>query len=205
MSEIRDITTLYHWDRNQEFRSASDLDRERAKKNLELGQLVPLLIRPDGKVIGGNHTLDGMLELEYTTAKVTVLDFGTDENGLYYPIIDGDIYKDAAGNIPFKFTSIEEGEVAVAASHNSKFAKYKEEPTKALMEKYPLIDWKMFTGDFRDPVNLGTIKSLKEEVKQPAEKVSFTVKPKMVKCPECGKEFDAKKHKAPEDDDGQDS
>ena len=56
MKEFRKITELKNWDKNP--RSIKEKDFERLKKHIiDHGQMQPLVITPDGEVLGGNMRL----------------------------------------------------------------------------------------------------------------------------------------------------
>ena len=87
--EKRDISTLKEWDKNPRTINRKDFDR--LKKQLtELGQYKPLLITPDGTVIGGNMRLKALRDMKINSIWVSVIETKDETELLKYALSDND-------------------------------------------------------------------------------------------------------------------
>jgi len=87
--EYRKLSTLKNWDRNP--RTIDKKDFERLKKQIQkLGQYKPLIITPEGVVIGGNMRLRAYTDLHMEEAWVSVVDAKTPKQLLEYALSDND-------------------------------------------------------------------------------------------------------------------
>mgnify|MGYP000461385676 CR=1 FL=1 len=70
--EVWDVEKLILWDKN--FREALPEDLERLIRQIQrLGQYKPLIITPEGIVLGGNHRLQALRRLGQTKVSVSVV------------------------------------------------------------------------------------------------------------------------------------
>lgn len=89
MNETRNISGLKNWDKNP--RAVKKDDFERLKKQItELGQYKPLLITPDGTVLGGNMRLRAYKDLGITDIWVSIVEPKTEAEMVKYAISDND-------------------------------------------------------------------------------------------------------------------
>lgn len=87
--EIRKITDLYEWNKNP--RSIKERDFERLKTQItKLGQYKPVIITPDGEVIGGNMRLKAYRDLGITDVWVSVVKPKDENEKLEYALSDND-------------------------------------------------------------------------------------------------------------------
>jgi len=88
-TERRKISGLHPWEKNP--RTISKENFERLKRQIkELGEYKPLVITPDGTVIGGNMRLKAYQELGYKECWVSVVDAKIEEEKLKYALSDND-------------------------------------------------------------------------------------------------------------------
>jgi DNA (cytosine-5)-methyltransferase 1 len=87
--EYWDISKLREWDKNP--RSIKEKDFERLKKQIQkLGQYKPLLVTPDGEVIGGNMRLKAYQELGTERLWVSIVKPKNDSEKMEYALSDND-------------------------------------------------------------------------------------------------------------------
>lgn len=87
--EYRKTSDLHLWEQNP--RNIKPKDFDRLKKQIqELGQYKPLLITPDGEVIGGNMRLRAYRDLGIEDAWVSVVTPKDDAEKLKYALSDND-------------------------------------------------------------------------------------------------------------------
>jgi len=87
--ETRKLSELHEWDKNP--RSIKEVDFNRLKKQIEkLGQYKPLLITPDGEVIGGNMRLKAYKALGVDEVWVSVVKPKDENEKLEYALSDND-------------------------------------------------------------------------------------------------------------------
>lgn len=83
------IEKLYPWNRNP--KKVGDDDFERLKKQIsELGEYKPLLITPQGEVIGGNSRLRAYREMGFSQCWVSVVEPKDEAQKIKYALSDND-------------------------------------------------------------------------------------------------------------------
>ncbi len=121
--ETRDISELREWDDNP--RVATEADIERLKRQIKkLGQYKPLIVEPDGLVIGGNMRLKALRDLGAETVCVSVVE-----------------PKDASQRMEF------------ALSDNDRIGRYEESSLTGMLEPLEL-DMADFGIDISQPMSL---------------------------------------------------
>jgi DNA modification methylase len=89
LKQIRPITELRNWTKNP--RGIKDKDFGRLKDQIKkLGQYKPLLITPDGEVLGGNMRLRAYRDLGISDVWVSVVEPKTEAEKLEYALSDND-------------------------------------------------------------------------------------------------------------------
>jgi ParB family chromosome partitioning protein len=89
MNEYRKLSELKEWDKNP--RSIKPKDFERLKKQItKLGQYKPILITPEGEVIGGNMRLKAYKDLGIEDIWVSVVNPKDEDEKLEYALSDND-------------------------------------------------------------------------------------------------------------------
>jgi len=122
--ETRKVAELKLWDKNP--RNIKEKDFERLKKQIkELGQYKPLLITPDGTVLGGNMRLRAYRDMDIKEAWVSVVDPKNEEEALKY-----------------------------ALSDNDRAGYYDNDLLANLSSAYPEFKWKNFSVDLNPPASL---------------------------------------------------
>ena len=87
--EIRDISALHVWEKNP--RGIMEKGFARLKKQIrKLGQYKPLLVIPDGTVLGGNMRLRAMQELGVKRVWVNVVEPKSEAEKMEYALSDND-------------------------------------------------------------------------------------------------------------------
>jgi len=134
MRDIRKISQLHNWDKNP--RTISDQNLERLKKQIlrvkEItGQYLykPLVITPDGEVLGGNMRLKALKELKIEDIWVSVVNVKTDKEKL-----------------------------EIALSDNDRVGKYEYDELTILLEQFPEIEWGNFGVDLQEAPLLPELK-----------------------------------------------
>lgn len=118
------IDKLYSWSKNP--RRTTEEDFKRLKKQIqELGEFKPLIITPDGEVIGGNMRLRAYQELSFKKCWVSVV---TPKN--------------------------EQEKVKYALADNDRIGYYVEDELKDLVSQVNLEDLSTFSVDLDEPFNL---------------------------------------------------
>jgi DNA modification methylase len=112
----KQISELREWDKNP--RSIKEKDFERLKKQiLKLGQYKPILITPDGEVIGGNMRLKAYRELGIEDIWVSVVNPKDENEKLEYALSDNDragFYdEDLLANLTGEYPEFNWGDYAV--------------------------------------------------------------------------------------------
>lgn len=122
--EMRNISELQGWENNP--RTITKDGYERLKVQLQkLGQYKPLLIDKNNIVLGGNMRLKAYQEMGITEVWVSVVDPKTEEERIEY-----------------------------ALSDNDRVGKYESDLLANLTGSFPDIDWKQYSVDLDDPLNL---------------------------------------------------
>lgn len=127
-SEIWDINKLHNWDKNPRSINVDDFDRLK-KQIVKFGQYKPLLITPDGEVIGGNMRLKALLELGVEKVWVNIVTL-KDENE----------------------------KMELSLSDNDRAGYYDSDNLANMLPQYD-IDWKNYSVDFNVPFNLAKFTS----------------------------------------------
>lgn len=83
------IEKLKEWDKNPRGITPENLDRLK-KQIQELGEYKPLLITPDGEVIGGNMRLKAYKDLGFKRCWVSIVEPKNEEEKLKYALSDND-------------------------------------------------------------------------------------------------------------------
>lgn len=114
--KFRLLSKLRLWDQNPKDIKEDDLAD--LKEQLELkGQFEPLLVTPNGTIVGGNQRYKAMKELAWNLVWIVELDFKQDDQGLYRPLLDGEMQE-------ARYETIEEGMMDYAIAHNSQYGFY---------------------------------------------------------------------------------
>jgi len=128
--EFRDISTLKNWSRNP--RSIKDKDYERLIKHItDFGQMQPLVITPDGEVLGGNMRLRVYKELGIKDIWVEIIKPKNEEN-----------------------------KIRIALALNDRAGFYDSELLANLTGEYQEIDWENYAVDMTEPRNLTNAQSV---------------------------------------------
>lgn len=136
MQDFRKIDTLHEWDKNP--RSISKDGFNRLKKQIsKLGQYKPLLITPNGEVLGGNMRLKAYRELGIEDAWVSVVTPKDESEKLEY-----------------------------ALSDNDRAGFYDDDLLANLIPDYPDFNWADYSVDLKEPVNLGELLDRFREVEE---------------------------------------
>lgn len=88
-NEVRNVEDLKNWDKNPKVVSKTDFKRV-IKQIQQLGQYKPLVITPDGTVIGGNTRLMAYRALRIEKAWVSVVEPKTEQEKFEYAMSDND-------------------------------------------------------------------------------------------------------------------
>lgn len=122
--DYRKLTELREWSQNP--RSITKDGFERLKKQItKLGQYKPLLITPDGEVLGGNMRLKAYRELGINDIWVSVINT-----------------KDEAEKLEY------------ALSDNDRAGYYDDDSLANLISQYPDFKWEDYAVDLKEPINL---------------------------------------------------
>jgi DNA modification methylase len=122
--EVWNINKLHEWDKNP--RSINKKDFERLKKQIvKLGQYKPLLITPDGEVIGGNMRLKAYSSLGIEDIWVSIV-----------------TPKDEAEKLEY------------ALSDNDRAGYYDVDMIANMMPEYPEFNWGDYAVDLKEPQTL---------------------------------------------------
>lgn len=136
------ITTLKLWDKNP--RNINKKDFDRLKKQIQdLGQYKPLLVTPDGTVIGGNMRLRAYKELGITDVWVSTVDT-TDEKRM----------------------------IEYALSDNDRAGYYDDALLASLHSEFTDIDWSQYAVDLGEPKTIDDLLGLQETVEDDVPEVS---------------------------------
>ncbi len=158
LSEHRNISTLTSWDKNP--RSIKKKDFERLKKQITtLGQYKPLLITPDGIVLGGNMRLKAYKDLGIEELWVSVVDADTEEKKLEY-----------------------------ALSDNDRAGYYDDDLLANLIPNYPNFQWQDYAVDMKEPQNLGDLVENFSDNRIDEKEIDENLATDHV-CPKCGYEW----------------
>lgn len=124
MKDFRDISTLHEWKDNP--RSINKVDFERLKLQIKkLGQYKPLLVTPDGTVLGGNMRLKAYEELGISDIWVSIITPKDKNQMLEY-----------------------------ALSDNDRAGYYDDDKLANLIPNYADIDWTQYAVDMKPPEDI---------------------------------------------------
>jgi hypothetical protein len=170
VSQYIPLEKIDPWDKNEILRGISQKGEQMLESNLELGQHSTLLVIPKESdrytALGGNNRLRKMRGMNYQEADCKVLTYGHEPEKGYYPIIDGREYRNAQGEIPKYFQTVEELEIALAFSHNTNPAFWNENEVINYMGNFPALEWKTFTAEFEEKASLQDIKNKFPEIEK---------------------------------------
>jgi len=122
--DFRKLSELREWDKNP--RSIKEKDFERLKKQIvKLGQYKPVIITPDGEVIGGNMRLKAYKALGMEDVWVSVVTPKDENEKLEY-----------------------------ALSDNDRAGFYDSDLLANLMPEYPEFNWGDYAVDLKEPQTL---------------------------------------------------
>jgi DNA modification methylase len=141
--EYRPITELHNWEKNP--RSISKSAFEQLKKHIiDHGQMQPLVITPDGEVLGGNMRLRAYRELNINNVWVEVVE-----------------PKDEAEKL------------RIALVLNDRAGYYDDDLLANLTAEMPDFNWADYSVDLKEPTNLGDLlDQFKEVVEDEVPEVS---------------------------------
>lgn len=121
------LDSLHEWEQNP--RSITRDGFTRLKKQIEkLGQYKPLLVKPDGTVLGGNMRLKAYRELGISDIWVSIIEPQDDAEALEY-----------------------------ALSDNDRAGFYDDDLLANLIPEYPDFAWQDYAVDLKEPTNLGEL------------------------------------------------
>lgn len=137
------VAKLQNWDKNP--RNISTEGFERLKKQIQkLGQYKPLLITPDGTVIGGNMRLRAYRDLGVSEVWVSVVEPKSESEKLEF-----------------------------ALSDNDRAGYYDDDLLANLTAEMPDFNWEDYSVDLKEPTNLGDLlDQFKEVVEDEVPEVS---------------------------------
>jgi len=146
--EYREIEALHLWDKNP--RGITKIGFKRLKKQiLKLGQYKPLLITPDGIVIGGNMRLLTYQDLKISPLWVSIITFKK-LGDTYVASIDGEIQNGV-------YKTIEQGMLEYALSDNDRAGYYEDEKLAELVIDFPELELKDYNVDLGKTLDLGEL------------------------------------------------
>lgn len=160
--EYRKITELYNWSSNP--RSIKKDKFEELKKRItKRGQIKPLIITPDGEVLGGNMRLRAMQELGIKEAWVSVVT----------PTSEAD-------------------KIEIALTDNEEMGYYEDQALAELIAQYKdEIDLSKYSVHLSQPKTIQELLdafTFDYKVKDETEDGELKTKDKVI-CPSCGLEF----------------
>ena len=127
LSNFWHISKLQGWDKNP--RGITEAGLNRLKKQIkDLGQYKPLLITPDGVVLGGNMRLQAYEQMDITNIWVSIVHPKTEAEKLAY-----------------------------ALSDNDRVGYYDEDLLAGLYTELPNFKWADFSVDLDEPTKLGDL------------------------------------------------
>lgn len=136
------IGNLSNWQSNP--RNIDEKSFNRLKDQLSLkGQFAPLLVMPDGTVLGGNMRLKALTELGIQDIWITMVNFLANDSGLFIAELDGVAQTQT-------YASKEDGMLDWAMSHNDDFGWTDSELLANMMPGHQ-IDWSQHALTFDPP------------------------------------------------------
>ena len=159
--QFANIGDLFGWDKNPKIVLRKDFDRLKAQIT-DLGQFKPLIVTPDGEVIGGNSRLQALHALGIDKVWVSVVNPKTDAEKIKYALADNDQIGDyVEEQLAELLTELDEDEIN-------------------------LEDYKISVGQDIDLAQV--LKSI--GVEDEPESAPQEEKKKTIKCPACGEEIE---------------
>jgi hypothetical protein len=167
--QFANIDELFRWEKNPKIVLREDFDR--LKKHIQkFGQFKPIIITPDGEVIGGNSRLEALRDLGIKEIWVSVVE-----------------PKDEAEKIE------------IALADNDEVGKYVEEDLAMLItdldEPFPMEDYKVNVGKDIDLNELLKKLGPTDDKDIEGEKDEDLDDLQTITCPKCGHEFTVLKEK----------
>lgn len=180
--EYWDINRLRPWEKNP--RAIKEEDFIRLKKQIhELGEYKPLVITPDGLVLGGNMRLRALKDLAFDKVWVSIVEPKDEKEMIQYALSDNDragYYVEVelaelllTSNIPqdfFKDYKVDLGHTVDLADFISQYSPLEEDefdttseyekiqtPESKVGEVYQLGRHRLFCGDSTVPENIGLL------------------------------------------------
>ena len=134
--QTRPLSSLHEWDKNP--RSISQAGFDRLKKQItQLGQYKPLIITPEGEILGGNMRYKAYKDLGIKDVWVSIVT-PKDENE----------------------------KLAYALSDNDRAGFYDDDLLANLSSDYPDFAWKDFAVDLKEPVLLSDLMNENKEIEE---------------------------------------
>lgn len=182
--QLKNINELHEWDKNP--RNINEGNFQKLKDQLELkGQYKPLLIMPDGTVLGGNMRLKAMRQIGMEQVWVTIIDF-IERDGLWRAVLDGQEQKET-------YRTKEDGMMAYSLSDNDRAGYYDADIMANIMPQFNL-DWNQYSIDFQTPVSIQQM--LENVAPEPTPPEVGEDGEHLVECPECHGVFNPKGNEA---------
>lgn len=173
--QARPLAELHEWDKNP--RKLKTNDYHRLREQVEaLGQYKPLLVMPDGTILGGNMRYKAYCELGIQDVWVSTVDFIQKEDGLWYAIVNG---QEQAK----RFYTKQDGMMEYSLSDNDRAGFYDADLLANIQSEYT-INWDAYSVDMGEPITVNQVAPVVEPDKQPKDD-----KPLEVTCPSCGHTF----------------
>lgn len=166
----KNISELKEWEKNP--RTIRDDDYKLLRKNIrELGMFKPLLVMPDGVVLGGNMRLKAYREMGYTDIWVSAVDFKSEQDG-FVAYLDGVRVENEKKEPVRVFKSKEEAMFIYAMADNNRAGETKKDLVTRLLSDYKIsesdLDMKI---DFGKATPIRELKKITEQVKS---EIQFT-------------------------------
>ncbi len=155
----RAIGELRPWDSNP--RDIKQDDLERLKNQLQLlGQYKPLLVTPEGTVLGGNMRYRALMELGVDRVWVSTVDFRQDtETQLWKAVVNGEEQVN-------RFTTKEQALMEYALSDNDRAGFYRTDMLGDITGNLD-IDWTQYAVDLEPPMTIDEV--MKSIAPEPSE------------------------------------
>lgn len=142
---VAQVSELHNWENNP--REIKPEDFERLQQQIKLGEYKPILVMPDGTVLGGNMRLKAFNKLGIKEVWVSVISFEQQPNDKWMAVVNGD-------HMPAKLYDNEEhGMLEYALSDNDRAGYYIEEKVQELLRLYP-VDPHLYAIDLKPPTLL---------------------------------------------------
>lgn len=191
---------LYNWDFNLNTIQADNFQKL-VQARYDFIPVEPLLVMPDGLVLGGNHRNLADQELGVENEWVEIIDFVQDGDR-WYVVQDGEVQKNKRN-----FATREEAMTTYSLVHNARYAGLDPEKLANLTDtpgfetmdfsEFPVLVGKPFSvQEFIDRVapeesSVGQVETPPEITPERKESAPKEEKQITVKCPDCGCRFSA--------------